>query len=1173
MSRNVFNKSLKELIPQIAHAIYDEIKVPRVGCQRLKVSGFTRNVLEGVYLELEKMLKNKSGDLYKICFIAQREGKQVPITSVERVMELRNDPRLKALVVFDPWKIEEYGRNLFLDYSFREFPVSEYLEGFAEERMANAGDTMREAFFEFREDFRGNYPSKESPLREALFAKYCEMEGYSWKTFGMSLRFFNSFPDDGLTDKNALDRIRANANLSRLFIHSRLPMVERVLLLCPRDRASATRLLEFFADRDGVLPEFWLHEITEEHPGLYFGKWCSTRYSQERKPISTTFEGIGGDRRANREITISWDQPYGKEPFGCAYFRIWTKDIVVAERVQRGGEGRFIFDLEKIEPGLYQLQVILSSSAGVPVSESWAPPFWWAGSDLAQPEGTNRLSWLHGPIAHDLPSAMYSHMRDNPRLKRKKSGMISASSKLTPIPFALGDGVQELQLPDNTRWFIRIPEALRLLEMASIEDVKGIRRHVLDLDAPELEAESLELEDPQDADDFLKQRKQFLMMLRTSGGSPSSTDLTSSRNVVLKYLNSYVELLNKVLKSRAKVIPDDLLLFDTVEIKRGERTLGLLTLPTHPCEVAFRLGFQQLLTDCWQSIFRSKTDELSPFVQDYTSIRSRFSKVIATHEGEHFVLVGVPHPGFGLFLKEGASFQELRSNWGRLRTEHGRELLDTAREPLKNCLMQFSDCRAISVGAVGLGDSEFLKEFCSLLATSLDDPEVEFDVTCYGTSAGVIDRAIREIENTKREYCLHDLASNPEEWRKRFPFDRVRLHSAPEGEADNHHIAFIVPDINLKCRSFESRHTCSLSLLEGLSPINIAFDRDMGDVQWSGAGPRSDSTDSEKTFEVVETVQDFFAAVSSKVALQKTAAYSHLKITAQPNEAESAFLGKLVQNSVLSLSVSLQGAESVLHSVAPEGCSVGSPSKTVAIAADPLVSATGNALSVTLDRNFEGHKSKLPAELKNLSTDPTTLFRPVDGDELLKKLIAIKTFVVHLKQTRDGILLDPSHYPTLFSGDEWPSLLLFKFTDEGMLILMIEAHEIRGITSPDEIKLDDKLRDRLDRYAETVQNFFERLNREPDGILSWKRFGEVLSSELQLQCFKNEIVAKDAQRIAEQINELLSARKTPSEDDIRQFPLIILPDARGQLIGKPFHNIHPLCRVLSGEEMEQWTMK
>ncbi len=1175
MSNNVFSKTIKDLLPEIATAIYDEIKVPRVGSQRIRVSGFTRDVLEGIYQHLDKMLTGKNREAYKICFIAERAGKTVPITPVERVMEYRTTPSIKALVVFDPWKIEEYGRHMFLHYSFREFPLQKFLEDYAVDRINKAPAKIRNLFFEAREMFAGNFPHREKELREAMFAKKLAADKYTYASFGAGLVYFNAFPDFGINDKNAMPRIAANARISRLFIHSRLPMNERVLLLCPKDKENATKLLEFFIAKDGVLPEFWLLEIVEEKQELGFDRWSSPIAAHTKRPFVASFDGIGRDRRAEREIVISWDMPYGTVPFGSIAFRVWNENVIVTERIMRGGGSRFVLDLEGVEPGVYQIQAVAFGADSTQIGSSWSAPFWWPGLILTGEEmkkkDSNRITWLHGPTVNDPSSALYDNMRHEPAQKRKKPELLENSPKVNPVPFPSGDGVQEIVLPDHSRYFIRVPEVFRTLEKVSLEEVKGLNKFKMDMSQAKPSVESEDLEHDAAYEEFIKVRKLLVMQLRRMGGSPSTVNLLSAANLCVSYLNSYLDLLDKMLKSRAKVIRDDILFIETIRLTVGDKLIGILTLPTHPIEIAFKMGYQQLISNAWQNIFKSKSNDLSPFPPTESNVRSEFIKVLSTAENRHFVLVDVPYSGFGLYLADGVPQSELMNLWHRYISSDKTSLMLSTRSNLKESLARVVSGRSVSIAAVGFTTTEGVMRFCRTLSESVDDPELHFDIRFYGTPAGVLDRTYREIESLKREFCLYDLSSDPDEWNQRFPYDRFSLHAASTDDVHSHHLAYIMPDFTASVSSFESRGSCCLSLLEGLFPINISTLAKHGEVQWSGAGPRKETSASEKTFEVLESIHDSFSAASSKVALQKTSAFSHLSVNCTVAQSTSEFLSKIVSNSVITMLVSYVGAIEILSTVSPATHAVGSPSLNLAIALETARTPAGRALSHHC-ASKSINSSEYMERLCNISPCPTRLYQSSDGASLLENLLVRKTLAM-LSQTRDGILLDPQHHPDLFTGTPWPSLILFKFGADGLIPLIVQPFNIPRIEKPEDVTLPPEFLEKLTACGNHLHKIFAEITTQPDGLFSWARFGEILAIELQSQLRRGEMADKDAVVLAERINATISGKIAPSRETIREFPLILLPDAKGQLAGRAFSKVHPLCRMMSGEEIAQWLKK
>jgi len=1177
MSNNIFNKSIKEIIPAIAEAIFDEIKYPRVGTRKIRVTGFTRDILERIYEQLDAKLEGMNREAYKICFIAERAGKTVPITPVEKVLEYRTRPQLQALVVFDPWKIEEYGRNLFLTYSFRTFPMDAFLREYAERRFSEAPPSVRNLFFQMRSAFDGNFPAREKPLREALFAHKTAEAGHTLTAFGENLVFFNAFPDSGLTESNAGRHIKANARLSRLFIHSRLPMNERVLLLCPRDKEAAAMLLEFFAGKDGVLPEFWLLDILNNRPHLFFDKWCSSHSAPPRRYFTANFEGIGRDRRASREVTATLETPYGPVPYGRAMFRVWRGDVVVAERVARNTRvARFIMDLGDLDPGVYQIQVALVSSDGEEFAESWSAPFWWPGiivtGEELQRSETRKITWLRGPVVTSQAEALYLHMRSDPALKRKKPEFLEASPRVDPIPFPTGDGVQELILQDHMRFFIRVPEVFRTLEKAPLEDIKGLRRYVLDLskDEPALEAVELNLTHP--SEEFLKHRRLLLMQMKRAGSSPSSVNLEPFTSLCTGYLNSYLAQLDAVLRSRAKVVRDELLFTDTVTITEGDRVLGLVTLPTHPLEIAFRLGFQNLLTDAWQEIFRSKREELSPFPPDEAEARASFLRVLSAQEGGRFVLAEVLHPGFTLYVADGVPVSELKAAWKRWGGPVGGRLFRTAAARLSDALKAAAAGRSLSVAVWGVNDTPSVLALARTLAEALPDPGVVFDLSFYATPEGVVDRAAREMERIKRHFCLFDISSDPHAWHLRFPYDRFRLRAAGEDAIENHHVALVFPDFRTRTESFESRSMCRIVLLDGLKPLHLPLGTEHGDVQWSGAGPRKQSSGTDSLADVVENVRDFFCAVSSKIALQKTAAYSHLSVSAEPAGGPLSLLKNVLANTETVLLFAPVGAERMLASLVPPGYAVGSPCASLAAAVNTLKTPAAISLARELGR-LKLPASALKAELKKLSPVPLTLYAASDGLRLFHQILARKT-LAKLGQTRDGILLAPAHYPRFFAGEgPWPELVLFKFAEDRLIALAIEPVTVQDAAKPEEVKLPDEFLARLSACADSLHGLFERMRREPDGKFSWAEFASILASELKQQVFKGEMVDKDATALSAMMNELLQAGVTLSREDVLEFPFVLLPKASGQIAERPFPNVHPLCRMLSGDEIRQWTKR
>ncbi|MFA4987178.1 MAG: hypothetical protein WC712_11375 [Candidatus Brocadiia bacterium] len=1177
MSNNIFNKSIKELYGELAQAIFDEIKVPRVGSQHIRVAGYTRDVLEGVYLALDKLLANKNREAYKICFIAERAGKTVPITPIEQVMEYRTKPSIKGLIVFDPWKIEEYGRNSFLLYSFRDYPIEKVLEHQTMAKIETAPPKIRALFHEVRQDFAGNFPALERPLREALFMISLSQEGFSFPAFGRNLIFFNCFPDASLTEKNAASRIAQNSRLSRLFIHSRLPMNERILLLCPRDKDTSISILKFFVGRDGVLPEFWLLEIVEDFPDLFFDKWSSSFLVPARRQFVAHFEGIGKDRVAEPEIIVTWEMPYGTVDFGAIAFRIWSEESVVNERVARsGGEQKFILNIAGIEPGIYQIQVVLSASDSRAISESWSAPFVWPSKDPKSAKAvsalTAKLTWLHGAIASDQPTALYHHLREEPLLKRRKPELIETAPRINPVPFAGGDGVQELVLPDHTRFFMRVPEAFRLLEKIALEEFKGLRSYVLDLSVDKPEVEAIEMQPTEMPEEFLKHRRLLIMQLRRSGSFPSAANFASFANLCINYLNAYLSLLDKILKSRAKVIRDELLFLDTVVLKKGDKVLGILTLPTHPLEIAFRLGHQQMISDVWQAVFRSRSSHVSKYPPKEGAIRSQFLKIMSSKEGSHFVLVEVPHPGFGLFLAENTFVSELWSAWDSfIPTEHN-DLLEKGREPIRQCLTTLQMGRSVSVAVSGISNHKGLMRFLKVLSESIPDPEVEFDVTCYGTPDGVIDRTRREIELLKRNYCLYDLSADPDVWRERFPYDRVRLHAPTDTRIDSFHLSVIIPDFSVVTESFESRDTCALTFLKGLYPIHLGFDRAHGDLQWSGAGPKKDSPVTENIPDIVDAVRDFFTAVSSKVSLQKTAAFSHLAVKIEIPAVKEAFLRKLIGSSITSVIVSNIGAADLGFRLAPPDFAVGSSWPNVAVAVNLKKTKAFSLLTTDGPKHWRKDHNAAAAAIRDISPVPLSLFTCSDSKRLVSNILTRRMLSL-LSQTRDGILVEPNNYPDFFPGGPWPMLILFKFGSESVIPLVVEPLELRGIDKPDNAVIPPEFLERLNGSAERLEELFKRMSEEPDGMFTWTRFGEILASELQLSLMKSEIAVKDAEELAGRINAVVHSCKAPTREVIREFPVLMLPDAKGQLTGRPFPNVHPLCRVISGEEMAQWISK
>jgi hypothetical protein len=354
--------------------------------------------------------------------------------------------------------------------------------------------------------------------------------------------------------------------------------------------------------------------------------------------------------------------------------------------------------------------------------------------------------------------------------------------------------------------------------------------------------------------------------------------------------------------------------------------------------------------------------------------------------------------------------------------------------------------------------------------------------------------------------------------------------------------------------------------------MNLSFSRSNTLIHWGGAGPRKESHASDKISEVVETLQDMFGAASSKISLQKTSAYSHLHTEFVLTPVYKEFLSKLCACSMAVVCISLSGAETVLSSVVTSSGAVGIVQNLCAAVVNSESCPSVSALRDELKRLFGTNTSKLIDEMKQTTANPFNLLRADDGDKHLKAMLGRRAMTL-LSQTRDGILLDPSHYPDVFRSEPRPALILFKFTEEAMISVLVEPILNSTLTKPEDFTVNHERSEHFASCENSVNELFKSIQSEGDGFFTWKKLGEVLSYELQLQCHRGEITERDAEALAANLNNVFGKMLVPRRETITTLPLILLTAAKGQLMGRPFTKIHPLCRVISGEEIEQWIRK
>jgi len=319
-------------------------------------------------------------------------------------------------------------------------------------------------------------------------------------------------------------------------------------------------------------------------------------------------------------------------------------------------------------------------------------------------------------------------------------------------------------------------------------------------------------------------------------------------------------------------------------------------------------------------------------------------------------------------------------------------------------------------------------------------------------------------------------------------------------------------------------------------------------------------------------MQDMFGAASSKISLQKTSAYSHLQTEFTLTTEYKDFLTKLCSCSMAVVCISLSGAETVLNSVAPDTGSVGVVQGLCAALVNSEFCPSVNSLREAMKRLNGTTNSKLIDEVKRTMANPFNLLKTDDGERLLKAMIARHAMTM-LSQTRDGVLLDPSHYPDLFKSEPRSSLILFKFNEEAMVPVLVEPIMNSTLTKPEDFTLSHERNEHFNSCENSLNELFKSVHSEGDGFFTWKRLGEVLAYELQFQSQRGEITEKDSETLAANLNHLFSSMLVPRRETITTLPLILLTAAKGQLMGRPFTKIHPLCRVISGEEIEQWIKK